>query len=369
MNTQINIIFSACILAFSGITFASPYSCKNQLLNYASFSNNPSIQASIISESPECFAAGITSSLVQMYGTSVRQISSISSALETRFSNTTPTRTSKLSTKSIAAGGENNKWNTWGSINNNDTKQEYRNRFATETINKSSIVSTIMGGDYVLSPRMVVGVSVALDNGSGSGIANPNGGGVTNNMSSKGYSIAPYFGMQISKELALDASIGFGQGNIQTSQGSTSTRAESNRSFLAANVSYESWIDRVQLRGKGGLLYAIEDFGNTTADGSTISGTGGKNTLTQLRLGGQAGYWVNGFMPYAGINYVTDLNRSSTLADGNVDPIGKDAWLLSLGVNFFSINNAITGGLEYSEETARSNQKNNNLIANMNVRF
>jgi hypothetical protein len=52
-----------------------------------------------------------------------------------------------------------------------------------------------------------------------------------------------------------------------------------------------------------------------------------------------------------------------------VSVLSKGAFIWSLGMNYFSLANKITGGLAYNQETNRTNSKNYNLMANINIRF
>jgi hypothetical protein len=208
---------------------------------------------------------------------------------------------------------------------------------------------------------MAVGVSAAFDSGDGTG----SNGTTANSITSKGYTFAPYFGMQLSPALALDASLGFGKGELNT----TNVKNEADRWFAAANLAYNQWMDKVQLTGKLGYLHGEENYGNSTVAGAVQNGTAAKNKLDQLRLGVQAGYWMNGFMPYAGLTYTSDVGRSTTQAGAASDPIGKDAWVWTLGANFFSLKSGVTGGIAYNQEEGRSNQKNNSLMVNITIRF
>jgi hypothetical protein len=57
------------------------------------------------------------------------------------------------------------------------------------------------------------------------------------------------------------------------------------------------------------------------------------------------------------------------MALAGTDPIGKSAWQYSLGLNFFSLVKGITGGLLYTNEFHRSNQKNDVLGVNIGIRY
>ena len=73
-------------------------------------------------------------------------------------------------------------------------------------------------------------------------------------------------------------------------------------------------------------------------------------------------------MPYAGLTYSTD-GRSNSNQAMNVNEIGDDAFVWTLGMNFFQLDNKITGGIAYSQESGRSNSDNGSLMANLNIRF
>jgi outer membrane autotransporter protein len=79
---------------------------------------------------------------------------------------------------------------------------------------------------------------------------------------------------------------------------------------------------------------------------------------------------MNGVMPYFGLAYVTDDRSGTATADQKFSTeMGKNAWVWSLGANFISIKNAMTGGIGYEQETGRDRSKNSKLMANINVRF
>jgi hypothetical protein len=340
--------------------------CANALTAYAS-ANSPltgnGSKSYILANHPECFGGGSTTSQVQINSTSFQQVAAISSALSARFMASGDLPQANLQTKGMAAGGKSATWSTWGSINSNDTRQNYVATLGSglTTANTNKILTTVLGADYALSPVLAVGVSAAFDSGDGTG----SNGNTANSITSKGYAFAPYVGMQLSPALAVDASLGFGKGELNT----TGVKSEADRWFAAANLSYNQWFDKVQLTGKLGYLHGEEDYGNSTVAGVSQSGTAARNKLDQLRLGVQAGYWMNDFMPYAGLAYNSDMSRSTTQAGATSDPIGKDAWVWTLGVNFFSLKNGVTGGIAYSQEEGRTNQKNNSLLANINMRF
>lgn len=296
---------------------------------------------------PECFGGSATTSTTQINGTSFTQAGAISQALTARIRQNTPARVASVepATTGLAAGGKGDAWNVWASHSGNNSSVRVNNG---ANRNDTDIGTTVLGGDYALTPNMNLGVSAAFDRSTGSNLA-----GNTN--SNHGLTVAPYFGMQLNKEWAVDLTAGMGNGRFTT--GGTTTAAD--RTFAAGNLSYVRWTGDWQWTGKFGLLHGEEKYGGATPS---------KNKLDQFRAGFQAGYWMNGVMPYAGLGYTADTRRSTPLG-GAVDPLGRHAFVLDLGITFISLANNMTGGIAYQQEHGRSNSKNDTFMANINLRF
>jgi hypothetical protein len=160
--------------------------------------------------------------------------------------------------------------------------------------------------------------------------------------------------------------MGIGRGKFDTIH---RTDGKSDRWFGAANLNYEQWMGNLQFSGKASYLRGVEDYENLRSLGAPVIGTAAKNTLGQLRFTGQLGYWMDGFMPYVSLGYSNDVERKTTQFGGGSNPIGRDAWIWSLGVNFISLSNGITAGIAYKQEESRSNQQNKSLMANVGIRF
>jgi Autotransporter beta-domain len=349
-----------------GVTGVAHATCDSTLASYQSAvsTNNFVLAEQLISETPACFGGGHVTAQVQINGTSFQQAAAISRALRLRFESDNPGPRADVGIKGMAAGNAGKKWNLWGSLENNDTRQSYFNAISTTTRNDSNVLNSVLGVDYSLSPSMVVGVSLAIDRGDTDGSDSTLA--YLNKIDSRGYAIAPYIGIQISKVLSFDASAGFGRGKFSTN---FATDGKSDRWFGAANLNYERWMGNIQFTGKAGYLRAVEDYENLRSAGAPVLGTAAKNTLGQVRLNAQAGYWMNGFMPYASLGYVNDVERKTTQFGAPASPIGKDGWVWSLGVNFISLSNGVTGGIAYKQEEGRGNQQNKSLMANLGIRF
>lgn len=350
-----------------GSAWATP--CDSALSNYAFYvsSSMPSNAAAIVSNHPECFGGSPGSSVMNINATSFLLAYAIGNALALRQAIGGPLIVGSADVKGMAAGGGAGKWNVWGNLNNNDTRQSYTAANGFKSKNNADIMTIVVGADYALSSTMAFGVSGAFDDGDGSG-RNYGPGGTRNTTDSSGYVIAPYFGMQLSKTLSFDASAGMGRGRIDTS---TNTDSRADRWFAAANLNYNRWFDNIQLTGRAGFLHGVEDYGDikNSATGVKFAGTDARNTIDQIRLGAQVGYWMNGVMPFASLGYTNDVRRKTTQFGSPNNPVGRDAWVWGLGMNFYSVKDGVTGGVTYTEETGRSHQTNRGLMANINIRF
>lgn len=362
-------------LALAAICLATPLGAwANCSGAYSSYLSGGIFAQQALSNHPECFGGGATTSLAMTSATAAQQAAAISDALALRRTTVgAPSLAVNLQQRGLAAGEVTSPWNLWGSAALEDTQQNYGNLSGNRTKNDFDIQNYIVAADYGLAPDLLVGLSVALDDGEFSGL-NTAPGEERNDLTSRGYMIAPYLGWQLSDELALDASLGFGQGELHAS-GSSSQQV--NRWYAGANLNYQRWLDNWQLSGRASYLHAEESYADLRLHGETRADLGlsklqdsaARNKLDRIQLGGQIGYWLNGWMPYAGLRYVDDLHRSTSQDFAPSDPIGREAWVWTLGVNFFSLANGISAGLAYEQEEGRSNQKMNTWMANISIKL
>ncbi|MCF8199229.1 MAG: autotransporter outer membrane beta-barrel domain-containing protein [Sulfuritalea sp.] len=348
-------------LAASGVANASSTTCADALSNFSSCNGSASCEVQYTSQHPECFGGGATTSTTQINATVFTQAGAISHAISSRTRQSGPNAVASADTRSGLSAGGMQPWNVWASYGANKSRIRYTNTAATTTRTNSNVDNMVLGGDYALSPKMSLGLSVGFDRGNGSG---QTGAGAPNNTGTDGYTIAPYLSYQIDKVWAVDASAGWGEGEFS----SGAIKADADRWFATGNLSYNRWMGSWQYSGKFSYLHGEEKYGDSRNNGAVVARTASKNSVDQARLGVQAAYWMNGFMPYAGLVYASDVNRS-TSAGGGVDPLGRSAWVWSLGVNFFSLSSKMTGGIAYEQENGRTNSKNEALMANINFRF
>lgn len=311
---------------------------------------------------PECFAGSSPATVQQISATSFQQVSAISAGLGGRLLGGGSGPGQRVASGSggvsgMAAGGPADKWNAWASLSQNSSRYDATYGANVRVTSGTDVLNAVLGADYRLDGKTVVGVSTAFDRGAGTvGVANPIG------TTTSGFSVAPYIGHQISDRIALDAAIGLGEG--ESSIGAS--RTDLSRRFLAGNATYAYWRGNWQMSGKLGVLWAEERSSDIRNGGVVTANSSSTSRLGQIRVGAEAGYWYgNGIQPYVGVLYSADVERS---AQGNA-PWDRDAVLLSLGVNFFSLKDKITGGVAYTDETLRRHTRNSTLMGNLNIRF
>lgn len=355
------------VLGLSSHAFASPSCTSSFYSQYQSCLTN-SLSCSpyaspqdFVAAHPGCFPGGSSASQAQVSASSFVQVGSIStSVFSSLMGEAGPMALTANPVQGMAAGGKK-AWNVWGNVAVNDTRQSYTIGI-NQIKNDLNVTNAVVGADYPVAPGMVLGISGAFDRGDGS--MQPSAILARDLSTTKGWAVAPYLGYQLSKEFALDASFGFGSGKTS---GAGNRESEGDRLFYAVNLNYARWVKDWQFTGKAGYLHGEEDFENTRVNGVAMANTAAKNKLDRLQLGAQAAYWLgNGMQPYFGLNYLADRRSSS---QGGANPVGNNAWQWALGMNFFSLAKGFNGGVAYTQEDGRSNQKNYALSANIGLRF
>lgn len=333
-----------------------PYIVATAGLVIVTLSDMAAAQSSSLSSSSEPVNNAAATQLIST--TTISQMLTISSAISARvLSSGGPVALAGSGQRyGMAAGAMGNKLNVWGNIADDSNKYSSGgNRF------NAKATSATFGADYGLTPAISAGLSAAFDRGTGDRGAN-------SNYTSGGYTLAPYASWLISKELSLDAIAGWGKGTLDSANNVSS---DSTRFFYGTNLNYVRWVGNLQYAGKLSYLHGEEKYGDTKTAGTTNANTATTNKIDQWRFGAQVGYWMSGFMPFAGVSYVSDRRSVSNLG-GATDPtsdLGKTAWLATVGVNLISTRNSLTGGIVFNTEMGRSHSKRDTVMANINYRF
>lgn len=259
--------------------------------------------------------------------------------------------------KGLSAGAATPKFNAWGSGNYNDNELSKGNANPLDFDGRQNSVT--LGGDYRLSPKSTVGLSLAYDDGS----VRPKATGIR--VTNVGVNVAPYFAYQINKNYSVDAAVGLGWGSLKRSGGTgigiPDYKGDTDRRFAGVNLNSGHWYGNFQVAGKASLFYSHQKNDADVAGGLDEA----TKYLAQGRLGVQTAYWLgNGLMPYVGLTYVNDIARNRTLGAS----LDRDGFVAGVGLNYLS-RTGITGGVSYTSELGRDDVTNNVFMANVNVRF
>lgn len=306
----------------------------------------------------QTYAATVSPQIMSL--TATRYIDSISSALNSIGNSRRQGGPARFALgdrgTGMAAGNSPSRMNGWMSGGLNETK----NTFGLSS--HIGVIGNLMGGvDYAYSNELTVGVSGGYDY---SYIKTVFSRSV---MKGSGITIAPYLSYQLDPRYSVDAVAGYSLGatDVDVKAGTTNSsgKPKYDRQFIAANLNASYWFGELQASGKLGYSYATEKVSGV----ESLSTADIRNTISQARLTGQVGYWMESWMPYIGVSYAYDLHRSYE----NAIPIGlrdKDSFSLSLGADIFS-KAGWNGGIVMVSEIDRKFIRSNGITANLNRRF
>jgi lipopolysaccharide assembly outer membrane protein LptD (OstA) len=346
------LIVSAGLLSLAGVAQASCDSASY-------WSSNPAEAAALCGSKTQA-----TATVTQQVATTqqISAITGIVSSLLAPSGGAPVKRQSAMNHGSgVASGSPASKLTVWGAASGADVSTSYVNQLWDGRVN-----SAIGGVSYAVSDKLLAGVSLAYTDSRVNMVFTKG----SNNTTS--YSVAPYVGYKINDMFSIDAVLGFGASEADTSSasGTITAKPKSDQTFLSANLTGTQWYGDLQVTGKAGLVHAI-DRQKSYSNNLGASVAGSTSTTQQLVLGGQVGYWMNGFMPFAGLKYTNDIRHVDVVMPAGTTPLpanDKDSFTVELGANMFS-KGSISGGVSYSSELGRKEMKNNSLLGNINYRF
>lgn len=258
-----------------------------------------------------------------------------------------------------AAGGS--RWNTWLAYSQANIGYSF------QPLQTSGDQKLVLGGiDYAIVENVVLGV--ALSDEKLRATTSFNGGSIKGS----GNTIAPYLGWRINQNWALDATLAWGNTNINivdySIAGGTTGTNKDKRSLVSGGLAYNKLLGQWMLTGKGTLLTAQDKFSSfTTSRNQSVDAT--STRTTQARLLGQAMYNAGSFVPFFGVTYIYDLERPfQNPVGGQSAANDRDGWQLRAGVNFRS-SGALYGGVQVTSEIGRSQVKNDQILFNVGMRF
>ena len=262
--------------------------------------------------------------------------------------------TNGLTETGRAAAGFDDKLNVWGALGSTAMAFKYA---PAQSAGGSTL--GLVGADYLFSPNMLAGAVLSVDENR----IGYNPTGVIGRADGRGYMLSPYMAWQINRNWLLDASFGIGSADMNMRNNAAIGNTKDKRTNASVSASYVTRMGNFDLTGKASLINANNKTGSFVDSAAVLNSEVVVRT-TQLRLGGQASYGQGTLVPYAGVYYMVDTDRQLIPGAAN----DRDAFQVVLGLNIFS-KGAVSGGVMFATETGRSQIKNDQLIANVAVRF
>lgn len=260
-------------------------------------------------------------------------------------------------TTGAAAAPGSPQWNVWGAYSHSNVGYSYQPLSSAGNVNVY-----LAGVDYTFSNNVVFGVATAFDHTSTS--LNFSGG----SLGGSGYTISPYVGVLINKNMVFDGTVGYGRTNIDTAVQGVGGSTHSNRLLGALGLSYREAVGDWTFTGRGAVLGVQNKLaGNTLTDGTVVAGS--TTNLSQLRLSAQAAYSFGKFTPYASIGYIYDMSHPDQAPVSNI-PVSndRDGWLPLVGMRF-KFDNMVYGSVQYQSERGRQQIRNDMFLFNLGIRF
>lgn len=261
--------------------------------------------------------------------------------------------------QAAAAGGS--RWNAWAALS------QVNVGYSFQPLQSGGNATLVLGGiDYTIGDSVVLGLALTDER---TRISTSFNGG---NISGNGNTVAPYLGWRISNAWLFDASLGFGDTKLTSTDnsvaGGITGSNKATRTMATMGLSYNHVMGRWILTGKGSLLNVENKFSAFTfSNGTPVSGS--TTNTTQARLGGQAAYNAGNVVPFVGLVYINDLQRPNQAAvAGQTAANDRDAWQVRAGLNFRS-SGALYGGIVLSSDVGRSQVKNDQIMVNVGMRF
>lgn len=281
------------------------------------------------------------------------------------------------STDGLAAGDGSSKLAAW--VSAAWTSVEDSN---TSTAFEGDVYTAMVGVDYHVSPKTVVGLALGYED-TDLDTAYNGFGGTDGNLEGDGYTIAPYVGGSLGHGLTGNLVVGYSaidydtvrynQGNGNAITGST----DADRWFFDAAVSSDYMLnDNWRLRSKANVFYAIEEkdaFTETEAVSAvTTANAEEDNELGQFGLEGKFGYPQENFEPYAlvGVSYDFVKDETAVAVGQTRSSLDDDDFAAKFGAGIdFDFGPALTGGLEAHTIEFRDDYDEYTVSGSLRMRF
>jgi hypothetical protein len=230
------------------------------------------------------------------------------------------------------------------------------------------VFSMLFGGDYQFNDRFLGGVAIGYESADIDTTFN------TGNVSSNGWTIAPYAGYVLNRYFTMDVSAGYSFVDYDlmrtNAAGTTVTGGfESNRWFVAGAVNGYYSVNKILLTGRLGYSYTRESQDGFTESDTTINSSRDV-TVGSIRVGGTMGYDLGKVQPYLTTTYVYDAQLTKVaVGAGQAQPANDRSGIDFGGGLRFALSDRVTGGIEGTTHLARDNFDSTSVSGNLRIKF
>jgi len=263
-----------------------------------------------------------------------------------------------------SAGGGERRTGVWTNVAYSNIEDDL-----SSTAYDGNVFSVLVGADYRVSDRFLVGLAIGYENMDLDTTFN------RGSIEADGFTIAPYAGYVINRYFTVDVSGGYTDLDSDMSRtspisGSVITgQLDSSRWFVGGNLNAHYQVNRISLLGRAGLLYATETQDAFTESDTTFNPERDLD-LGQLRIGAQIAYRMGKVQPYVTGTFEYDFNREKTVvAAGQAQPANDRSGFEVGGGVRFALSDRVSGGIEGSTHVGRDDFSSTTVSGNVRIKF
>lgn len=263
-----------------------------------------------------------------------------------------------------SAGGGERRVGVWTNVAYSDIEDDL-----SSTAYDGNVFSLLVGADYQVSDRFLVGLAIGYENIDVDTTFN------RGDIEADGVTVAPYAGYVINRYFTVDVSGGYTDSDTDLSRtspisGSVITgQMDSSRWFVGGNLNAHYQVKRISLLGRAGLLYATETQDAFTESDTTFNPERDID-LGQLRIGAQIAYRMGKVQPYVTGTFEYDFNREKIVVGaGQAQPANDRSGFEVGGGVRFALSDRVSGGIEGSTHVGRDDFSSTSVSGNVRIKF
>ena len=263
-----------------------------------------------------------------------------------------------------SAGGGERRVGVWTNVAYSNIEDDL-----SSTAYDGNAYSLLVGADYRVSDRFLVGLAIGYENIDLDTTFN------RGDIEADGFTVAPYAGYVINRYFTVDVSGGYTDSDTDMTRTSPASgspitgQMDSSRWFVGGNLNAHYRINRISLLGRAGLLYATENQDAFTESDTTFNPERDID-LGQLRIGGQVAYNIGKVQPYLTGTYEYDFNREVVVVGaGQATPANDRSGFEVGGGVRFALSDRVSGGIEGSTHVGRDDFSSTSVSGNVRIKF